>query len=785
MALGSKIARRWRATLALVSIPVLGLTLLVAAAPAAAAAPPPVSPTCATSTGKTSSSAAVCGGASLSNDTSDPGQVAAPAGATACPTATKASTAVASCGSVADSSTPQAATASVARPVGASACPAVSGKQASTSLAACGTQTLATGSGGTPQVSLPAGQAACPSTTAKPSSATSSCPAAPAGTALATASGYSISLYASPNAIAPGASTTLNAYASVDVGPTPWWISIFDATTGGLLNYCGTGSSCSASVTYYSATTHGFIAFIAGYPNSYWPPSVQANSSTVYVTWLSINLSASAHYVAAGRSVSLTASVNTDVGPTPWWIEIFNESGQNLAICASGSSCSTSVSYGGPSSQSYIAYVSGYGTSLPPPNVQVSWGGVAVTWLTLSLSASTLYTGPGSYTTLTASASLDVGPTPYWLEIFDASSGANVAICASGFSCSVSLTHSSGTVRNFVAYVSGYGQSNPPPSVVDTSNTVAVTWFSISLSSSRHSYVWSNPAQLTATTNADVGPSPYYIEIFDQTIGLNVAICGRGSSCSGPLSESRATTDNFVAYVSLYGGSAPPPSVQVTSNVVSVTWYYWGVDTTDYIDQSCGSGSGTCYQQVQRAFGTPDFFGRYIGGSVGYHMHTSEIGYAHSLGLAIMPIYDPATGSTLGRTNGVNNANDAASIARSLGIPSGVIIVVDIEPSPGGAIDYPYIQGWVDQLTAKGYQPGFYESPDNNFGVPYCQSGRYSMLNSFEPSGGYTSKSASPPFGPVQPGCSNLTNIWQYAINVPDPNIDDDEALASAPLWHP
>lgn len=783
MATGDKRARRWRALTALVCSNMMVLGLMVAGRPAAADSTQALSPTCATSAGKTSTANAVCGSQVLANDISDPGTTAVPAGAAVCPTAAKASSATAACGTI-PNSTPVATQAAVTQPVGTSTCPAVSGKQSSSAQAACGTQTAASGSGGADQVSLPASQAPCPATSAKPSDPSSSCSTATPLTA--TTSGWTIGLYASPNAVAPGVSTTLTAYTNMDVGPTPWWIVIFDQSTGGRVGYCGTGTTCSASVSQSSATNHYYIAYVSSLGSSNPPPNVQASSGLVKVTWLSIYLSTSAAYVAAGRSVTLTASVNTDVGPTPWWIEIFNQSnGQFLTECASGSSCSVSVSYGGPSSQSYIGYVSGYGTSNPPPSVQVSWGGVAVTWLTLSLSASPTYLGPGAHTTLTASASLDVGPTPYWLEIFDTSSGANVGYCASGYSCSVSVTHSSGTVRNFVAYVSGFGLGNPPPSVVDTSSTVTVVWFAVSLSASRSSYVWTSPAQLTATANADVGPSPYYLEIFDQTTGLNVASCPRGTSCSGPLSESRATTDTFVAYVSGSGGSNPPPSIQATSNVVSVTWYYWGVDTVDAINGSCDGTTATCYTAVQRTFGTPDFFGRYIG-SVSFALTASEVSYAHSLGLAILPIYDPPTGSSLGYGTGVNDANDAISAARSLGIPTGVGIYADIEPSgSGGAVDSGFIQGWVDTLNAAGYAPGFYEAPDNNFGVPYCNSGRNAHLDSFEPSGAYTSKAGSPQFGPVRPGCANQTDIWQYAINVPNPNIDDDEALGTAPLWHP
>ena len=60
-------------------------------------------------------------------------------------------------------------------------------------------------------------------------------------------------------------------------------------------------------------------------------------------------------------------------------------------------------------------------------------------------------------------------------------------------------------------------------------------------------------AVLTASSAYDVGPTPYYIEIFDQTTGARVAICGSGTSCSGSASYSYATTHTYVAYVARYG----------------------------------------------------------------------------------------------------------------------------------------------------------------------------------------------------------------------------------------
>ena len=49
--------------------------------------------------------------------------------------------------------------------------------------------------------------------------------------------------------------------------------------------------------------------------------------------------------------------------------------------------------------------------------------------ITVSLTASPAANSPGASTRLTATASMDVGPTPFFIEIFDLKFGVNVAIC--------------------------------------------------------------------------------------------------------------------------------------------------------------------------------------------------------------------------------------------------------------------------------------------------------------------------------------------------------------------
>lgn len=71
-----------------------------------------------------------------------------------------------------------------------------------------------------------------------------------------------------------------------------------------------------------------------------------------------------------GMNYRFTASTLTyDVGPTPYYISIFNAySGERLAVCGWGTECTTSDL--GLYCYELVAYVGGPGMSMPPEPVQ-------------------------------------------------------------------------------------------------------------------------------------------------------------------------------------------------------------------------------------------------------------------------------------------------------------------------------------------------------------------------------------------------------------------------------
>lgn len=199
--------------------------------------------------------------------------------------------------------------------------------------------------------------------------------AAPAGTV------WSVSLAAAPTTVGVGGSTTLTATTTIDVGPTPFFIEIYDVTTGTQVGVCGSGTTCSAVVSSSSATTQEYVAYIASGSTAFPPPGIQASSADSYVTWAKIylalrgssggwTLSLSApRYTESQETV--TATANADVYPTPYYIEVFDEAtGRMIGDCGSGSSCS--ITYVPTEESNLVAFVSDLSTALPPAGAVAS-----------------------------------------------------------------------------------------------------------------------------------------------------------------------------------------------------------------------------------------------------------------------------------------------------------------------------------------------------------------------------------------------------------------------------
>ena len=212
----------------------------------------------------------------------------------------------------------------------------------------------------------------------------------------------------------------------------------------------------------------------------------------------------------------------------------------------------------------------------------------------------------------------------------------------------------------------------------------------------------------------------------------------------------------------------------------------WGVDSVTPITPAF-------LASIQSAYGTPDFFGRYLGGR--YALTASEVAVAASQGIRLL-LADQIPTSThqvSGYATGQSEAQTAVANAQALGVPTGVAIFVDFETND--AMDTPFIEGWYDALQAAGYLPGYYANTVNgHFNSTYCAAvsadATYAtaIIWSSEPEPGRSTKAAAPAFNPKPPPCAARTLLWQYGeagAGASGPNVDTDEASSSLPLWDP
>jgi IPT/TIG domain len=180
-------------------------------------------------------------------------------------------------------------------------------------------------------------------------------------------------LRASATSAVNGQPVLLSAHANENVAGTGYALDIIDTTTNTVVAVCAQGSSCSTWVRNPPGS-HSYEAVI-GTPAGL---KAQASSAAVAVTWVpsTISLSVSTSSPKAGHGVTLTATANQNVGPTPWAIIITDlTTGQTVAFCGVGKKCSGQVS--NPASrhnyQAVIANPDGSQVQATSPAVTVTW----------------------------------------------------------------------------------------------------------------------------------------------------------------------------------------------------------------------------------------------------------------------------------------------------------------------------------------------------------------------------------------------------------------------------
>ena len=85
----------------------------------------------------------------------------------------------------------------------------------------------------------------------------------------------------------------------------------------------------------------------------------------------------------------------------------------------------------------------------------------------------------------------------------------------------------------------------------------------------------SRSGAFTAYSTRDVGPTPYYISIFNTTTGQRLALCGFGNACttSNYVSPPLNTCYDYISFIGSTSLTIPPAPVYSSSN--SVTLCNW------------------------------------------------------------------------------------------------------------------------------------------------------------------------------------------------------------------
>lgn len=299
-------------------------------------------------------------------------------------------------------------------------------------------------------------------------------------------------------------------------------------------------------------------------------PAVKAESvgpGPVY-SW-TLALAASSQTLWTTQATTLTATITGNVGPTVYYIDIWdNQTNTLVGSCTGTATCSFAVTKTAVTEDGFYAYVTEIGQKV------AQTAPVLVTWnsATVALSASVHSLPVGSYTTLSTTESANLLQTPYYVQIWDTTTNTRVRECGSD-PCSIAVTQSAASTHSYVATLGLESSVNPPADLQSTSAVNYVVWGpsgrSVSLSAPG---VTSAEETVTATANVNVSPL-YYIEIFDITTGTRIGEC-QAATCSISFLPPAYTDTDLVAFISDDSTAFLPSGIQAASNTASTTLQY-------------------------------------------------------------------------------------------------------------------------------------------------------------------------------------------------------------------
>src|SRR5207244_3083451 len=139
------------------------------------------------------------------------------------------------------------------------------------------------------------------------------------------------------------------------------YIAIYD-DTGRQLTYCSAASRCSVGGSVPNNSARTFVAYVSqDYPDGSPPSSTLAASAPVTVTNVgytgTVSLTADQSTVNANSPYAgLRATTSLPI-PSPYYLSIYDDTGQRLTYCNSGSICSIGGSIPNGASRTFTAYV--------------------------------------------------------------------------------------------------------------------------------------------------------------------------------------------------------------------------------------------------------------------------------------------------------------------------------------------------------------------------------------------------------------------------------------------
>jgi len=190
----------------------------------------------------------------------------------------------------------------------------------------------------------------------------------------------------------------------------------------------------------------------------------------------------------------------------------------------------------------------------------------------IELSADKAMLAAGDPVLLSVSTTLTVSGTPWAVEIFDQTTGAQVGACAQAGTCQVAFAAGAGT-HTFIAYLAVPSSAIPVDGIRLQSKTLNVEWLGVTLAASNPSVVGpGNDVTFTATASDEVKKIGYQTELFDTTTGQRLTYCSQGTTCTTSLVQAGPGTHSVVANLILVPKSFGLQPVLEKSAPVSATW---------------------------------------------------------------------------------------------------------------------------------------------------------------------------------------------------------------------